>query len=61
MFILFLFQRSEGTQHQPNDYERQAVLSQYSSGLDPAPAKKMKVRPTSASALEIRNPCWIKE
>jgi hypothetical protein len=54
---LFFIDRSEGTQHQPNFYERQAMLSEYSSGLDPAPAKKMKVRPTSAAALEMRNPC----
>nr|CAH0110852.1 unnamed protein product [Daphnia galeata] len=34
--------QSEGTQHQPNYYERQVMFSEYSSGLDPAPAKKMK-------------------
>lgn len=48
---------SDGTQHQPSHYELQAMLSEFSSGLDPAPAKKIKVRHTTAEALEKRNPC----
>ena len=44
--VCFFIYRLEGqAPRQPNYYERKAMLSEYSSGLDPLPAKKMKMRP----------------
>ena len=46
--VCFFIYRLEGqAPRQPNYYERKAMLSEYSSGLDPLPAKRMKMRPPS--------------
>lgn len=51
---LFLFiDRSSDTQRQPTYHERQAMLSEFASGLDPIPAKKMKTHNNAASAQSV--------